>query len=48
MDLFYLKENITTYENTINFIQTVKKSNDIPLWIGIDQEGGNVQRLKST
>lgn len=41
------KENITTYENTINFIQTVKKSNDIPLWIGIDQEGGNVQRLKA-
>ena len=41
------KENITTYEDTINLIKTIKSSNDIPLWIGIDQEGGNVQRLKA-
>lgn len=41
------KENITTYKNTLQFIKEIKKSSDIPLWIGIDQEGGNVQRLKA-
>lgn len=41
------KENITTYKNTLQFIKKIKESSDIPLWIGIDQEGGNVQRLKA-
>ena len=41
------KENITTYENTLQFVKKIKESNNIPLWIGIDQEGGNVQRLKA-
>ena len=41
------KENITTYEKTLNFIKEVKKTADIPMFISIDQEGGNVQRLLS-
>lgn len=40
-------ENITTYDDTINLIKYIKNSNDIPLFIGIDEEGGNVQRLKN-
>lgn len=40
-------ENITTYDDTINLIKSIKNSNDIPLFIGIDEEGGNVQRLKN-
>lgn len=38
-------ENITTYQNTLNLIKEIKASNNIPMFIGIDQEGGNVQRL---
>lgn len=40
-------ENITTYDDTINLIKSIKNNNDIPLFIGIDEEGGNVQRLKN-
>lgn len=40
-------ENVTTYDDTINLIKSIKNSNDIPLFIGIDEEGGNVQRLKN-
>ena len=39
------KENISTYDKTLNFIKTVKNSSSIPMFISIDQEGGNVQRL---
>lgn len=38
-------ENITTYENTLKLIKEIKKSNEIPMFIAIDEEGGNVQRL---
>ncbi len=38
-------ENITTYQDTLEFIKYIKESNDIPLFVGIDEEGGNVQRL---
>lgn len=41
------KENITTYEDTLSLIKEIKDSSDIPMFISIDQEGGNVQRLLS-
>lgn len=41
------KDNITTYENTLKFIKDIKSTSDIPMFISIDQEGGNVQRLLS-
>ncbi len=40
-------ENITNYNNTLNYIKTIKSSNkDIPLFIMIDEEGGTISRLK--
>lgn len=39
------KENITTYEDTLKLIKDIKSSSSIPMFISIDQEGGNVQRL---
>ena len=41
------KDNITTYDNTLKFIKDIKSTSDIPMFISIDQEGGNVQRLLS-
>ena len=41
------KENITTYEDTLKLIKEIKASSDIPMFMSIDQEGGNVQRLKA-
>lgn len=40
-------ENITTYENTTNYIKQVKSTSSIPMFISIDQEGGTVQRIKN-
>lgn len=40
-------ENITTYDKTLQFIKDIKSTSDIPMFISIDQEGGNVQRLLS-
>lgn len=40
-------ENITTYENTTNYIRQIKSTSSIPMFISIDQEGGNVQRIKN-
>ena len=42
------KDNFTTYENTLQLIETIKNSADIPMWIAVDQEGGRVQRLTPT
>lgn len=40
------KNNLSTsVEKTINYINQVKSTGSIPLFIGIDQEGGSVQRL---
>ena len=38
--------NISTYEETTNYIKSIKNSATIPMFIGIDQEGGLVQRIK--
>lgn len=40
------KENFTNYSNTLQLINDIEKSAAIPMIIGIDQEGGRVQRLK--
>lgn len=40
------RENMATYENTKTLISNLQEYNDIPLIIGMDQEGGSVQRLK--
>ncbi len=39
--------NITTYNDTKKFIEEVKNSVEIPMFIAVDQEGGKVQRLLS-
>lgn len=41
-----MKDNITTYDNTKKFVSDLKENTDIPLIISIDEEGGNVQRLR--
>lgn len=38
-------ENITTYEDTLNLINEIKKNSLVPMFIAIDEEGGRVQRL---
>ena len=38
-------ENITTYDNTLNFVKSMQNDSDVPMFISIDQEGGKVQRL---
>ncbi len=42
-----MKSNITTYEGTKKFISDLKGYSDIPLIVGMDQEGGSVQRLSN-
>ena len=37
--------NVTNYNDTLSFIKDIKSSNDIPLFITVDEEGGNVERL---
>ena len=41
-----MKENITTFDKTRQFVSDLKENSRIPLIISIDEEGGNVQRLK--
>ena len=40
-----MQDNITTYEKTKKFVEDLQNNSDIPLIVGIDQEGGDVQRL---
>lgn len=37
--------NITTYEETKDFVNTLQNNSKIPMIISVDQEGGNVQRI---
>lgn len=41
-----MKNNITTYEKTRQFVFDLQQNSTIPMIISIDQEGGSVQRLK--
>lgn len=45
--IILFSENFESYNQSIDFIKQIKGTNDIPLFISIDQEGGKVQRLKS-
>ena len=38
-------DNISTYENTLKLIKEIKSYVKIPMFISIDEEGGNIQRL---
>lgn len=40
-----MSDNISSYENTSDFIYNLQTNSDIPMIISIDQEGGVVQRL---
>ena len=40
-------ENIESYKQMTKLIADIKKTNDIPLFIGIDEEGGRVKRIKN-
>lgn len=37
--------NITTYEDTLNYVKQIKETSKVPMFVSIDQEGGIVQRL---
>ena len=39
--------NISTYEKTKTFVDTLQNHSEIPMVITIDQEGGSVQRMKA-
>lgn len=41
------KDQLTTYDNAKSFIKTVRDSSEIPMIISVDEEGGNVQRLRN-
>lgn len=41
-----MNDNISTYQNTLNFVKSMQKDSKIPMIISIDQEGGIVQRLQ--
>ena len=41
-----MKENITTFDKTRQFVSDLNENSRIPLIISIDEEGGSVQRLK--
>lgn len=43
--IILFKNNITDYENTLNLITNIEQTAKIPLFIGVDQEGGDVQRF---
>ena len=42
------RSNVSDFEGTKKLITEIKNSNDIPVMISTDQEGGKVQRLNST
>lgn len=42
-----MKNNITTYEKTKNFVEDIKQNSKINPIISIDEEGGNVQKLNN-
>ncbi len=40
-------ENFSTYEKTLQLVKDIKSRVSIPLFIGCDEEGGRVQRIRS-
>lgn len=43
----FFKENLVTYEDSLELIKSIKDSAKIPMFLSIDQEGGKVDRLKT-
>lgn len=43
----FFKENLVTYEDSLELIKNIKNSAKIPMFLSIDQEGGKVDRLKT-
>lgn len=43
----FFKENLVTYEDSLELIKNIKNSAKIPMFLSIDQEGGMVDRLKT-
>ena len=41
----FFTQNLDTINQTVSFIQSLKESSSIPMFIGIDEEGGGVTRL---
>ncbi len=42
----FFSENITTYKKTTTMINSIKDSATIPMFLGIDEEGGRIDRFK--
>ncbi len=40
-------DNISTFDNTLALVESLENTASIPLFLGMDQEGGKVQRLLS-
>ncbi len=45
--VIFFKDNLSDYENSKKLIENIKMTNDIPLFIAVDEEGGKVQRLEN-
>lgn len=43
----FFKENLVTYNESLELINNIKESATIPMFLSIDQEGGKVDRLKT-
>ena len=43
--LILFEDNITSYDETLKFVQDLQNLSKIPMIISIDEEGGSVQRL---
>lgn len=45
--VIFFADNLGDYNTTIKYIDDIKKTSSIPIIVSVDQEGGNVQRLKA-
>jgi len=43
----FFKENLVTYNESLELIKDIKNTAKTPMFLSIDQEGGNVDRLKT-
>ncbi len=42
------KENLQEYNSSLNFIESINSLSNIPMFMGIDEEGGRVDRIENT
>lgn len=45
--IILFSDNISTFDNTLSLVKSLENTASIPLFLGMDQEGGKVQRLLS-